>query len=100
MRKVSDCSDVVSTKGKTATGPRAGSGKLLLLLDVATVALTISGQSFIMPRGAGVKDVPVVGRCELRAICFFGFWVAQQSCERAAWQLSPATTVCAESSDS
>jgi len=74
---VSDCADVVSTKGKTATGLRAGSGKELLLLDVAAVALTISGQSFIIPPDVGMKDGmkdgPAVGRCEWCATCFFGF---------------------------
>jgi hypothetical protein len=85
-------------RGKRAIGPRPGSGKLPLFLEVAAVALTTSGQSFIIPRGPGAKDGTPFGCFELLTVCFFGFLVEQQSCELAAWQLSAAIIALAECS--
>ena len=97
-KKVSESAVLFSMRGETATGPRPGSGKLPLFLEVAAVALTTSGQSFIIPRGPGAKDGTPFGCFEWLTVCFFGFLVEQQSCELAAWQLSSATIALAECS--
>jgi hypothetical protein len=90
------CAFVFSMNGETTTGPRAGSIEWPLLFETTTVALTTSGQSFIVPRGVGARAGSVARCVELRAICFLDFLAAQQLCERLAWQLSPADAVCTE----
>ncbi|HEX6718530.1 MAG TPA: hypothetical protein VF088_15595 [Pyrinomonadaceae bacterium] len=86
---LSEYSFCLSKVGRAATGPRAGSGNCILLFEVAAVELVTSGQSFIMPRGAGMKDATPGSRLKVFVILFFGFAVAvaQQSCECIAWQL-------------
>jgi hypothetical protein len=83
-----------------------------LLLDVAAVVLTISGQ-FAIPLGALLSVPPGaalnasfrtitadVWRTAFRTGCFADFGFVQQLCPPAASQVSPSTTVVLESTGS
>jgi hypothetical protein len=48
------------------------------LFEVAAVAFTASGQSFIMSRGPGANDGNPTGCLKLRTPCFFAFFAVQQ----------------------
>jgi len=78
---VFDRSFVLSTNGDRTTGARAGSVEWPLFFEMTAVELTTSGQSFTIPRGVGARVGSVDGCFGVRAICFFGFLAAQQSCD-------------------
>jgi len=74
----------LSKVGSAATEARPGSGTCVLFFEVAAVEPTISGQSFIIPSGAGMKVATPSRSLELLATRCFGLGVLQQSCERFA----------------
>jgi hypothetical protein len=57
---------------------RPGSDACVLLFEVAAVAFTASGQSFIMSGGPGANDGNPNGCLKLRTACFFVFFGEQQ----------------------
>jgi hypothetical protein len=90
------CSTWLSIFGNNATGVRAGSGTLPLLLDVTAVVFTMSGQSAI-PLGAVVSVSPGTDGCADCCGCATCFGFVQQLCATAGSQVSPSTTVALES---